>query len=51
MEGAWPSKGWRPAPLGRRVAALGALRFAPLGPGGLLAGSLVASLGLGLTLW
>jgi hypothetical protein len=29
----------------------GALRYAPLGPGGLLAGSLVAPLGLGLTLW
>ena len=51
VEVAWPSAGWRPASLGRRVAALGALRFAPLGPGGLLAGSLVASLGLGLTLW
>ena len=29
----------------------GALRYAPLGPGGLMAGSLVAPLGLSLKLW
>jgi hypothetical protein len=51
VKGACPSAGWRPASLGRRVAAPGALRYALLGPGGLLAGSLVAPLGLGLTLW
>ena len=45
MEDAWPSAGRMPAPLGRWVAALGALCYAPLGSRGPLAGARVAPLG------
>ncbi len=41
LEGAWQSAGWRPASLGRWVAAQGALCYAPLeslGPAGWVAG-------------
>ncbi len=45
VEGAWPSAGRMPAPLGRWMAALGALCYAPLGSRGPLAGARVAPLG------
>ncbi len=45
VEGAWPSAGRMPAPLGRWVAALGVLCFAPLGSRGPLAEARVAPLG------